>query len=315
MTRTAPAPSTPSGSASPATGGGSPAVEARSGGWLDFTRVHPRRALILAAVGAIVGLGVAGVGLFTAKGVSTFVVPAEDVATVNQQPISRLDFATQLKAIYDIDPAAATPAQKRKVLDDMIREELFVQRAQELDVASVDPDVRSAMVAAIEQQAAADAITAEPTEAQLHGWFDAHRASYAGEGTIVVRDMLFPQDRAAAAAQALKAGTLPDAVLARFGGHDTHAVTGEEFYFAAKIHLGDAAFAAASATPAGGIAQAPGGHVMLVTANSPPKPYPYERARGQVLSDVRDAAAARLKSGDERFLRQRANILIAPDLK
>ncbi len=296
--------------------GAKTAAKARdSGGWLDITRVHPRRALILAAIGAIIGLGVAGFGLFTAKGVSTFVVPAEDVATVNQQPISRLDFATQLKAVYDVDPAQATTAQKRKVLDDMIREELFVQRAQELDVASVDPDVRAAMVSAIEQQAAADAITAQPTEAQLHAWYDAHRASYAGEGTITVRDMVFPPDRAAAAAQALKAGSPADAVLARFGGRDTHAVNGEEFYFAAKIHLGDAAFAAASATPAGGVAQAPGGHVMLVSGNSPPQPYPFERARGQVLSDFREAAAARLKAGDERFLRQRANVLIAPDLK
>jgi hypothetical protein len=285
------------------------------GGWFDFTRVHPGRALILAAVGAVVGLGIAGFGLFTAKGVSTFVVPAEDVATVNQQPISRLDFATQLKAIYDVDPAAATSAQKRKVLDDMIREELFVQRAQELDVASVDPDVRSAMVNAIEQQAAADAITAQPTEVQLHAWFDAHRASYASEGTITVRDMVFPPDRATAAADALKAGLPPDAALVKFDGHDTHAVSGEEFYFAAKIHLGAAAFAAASATPAGGITVAPGGHVMLIVANSPPRPFPYERARDQVLSDFRDAAAARLKGGDERFLRQRANILIAPDLK
>jgi hypothetical protein len=283
--------------------------------WRDLSRVHPRRALILAATGAVVGLGVAGVGLFTAKGVSTFVVPAEDVATVNQQPISRLDFASQLKAVYDVDPAAASPAQKRKVLADMIREELFVQRAQELDVASVDPDVRAAMVSAIEQQAAADAITAQPTEAQLRAWFDAHRASYASEGTIAVRDMVFSPDRAAQAAAALRAGATPEATLAKFGGHDTHAVTGEEFYFAAKIHLGDVAFAAASAAPSGAVAVAPGGHVMLVAANAPPRPYPYARARDQVLSDFREAAAARLKGGDERFLRQRANILIAPDLK
>jgi len=283
--------------------------------WLNVREVYPRRALALAAAGALIGLGVAGFGLFTARGVSTFIVPAEDVATVNQQPISRLDYAAQLKAVYDVDPAAASPAQKRKVLSDMIREELFVQRAEELDVASVDPDVRAGMVNAIEQQAAADAITAQPRDAQLRAWFDTHRAAYASEGSIAVRDLVFPPDRAAAAFAALKAGQGADAVLARFGGKDTQAVKGEEFYFAARIHLGPAAFAAASATPAGGIAQAPGGHLLLVGLNHPPAPYSYERARDQVLSDYRAAAAARLRDGNERFLRERANILIAPDLK
>jgi hypothetical protein len=92
-------------------------------------------------------------------------------------------------------------------------------------------------------------------------------------------------------------------------------VKGEEFYFAAQIHLGPGLFAIARATPSGGIAMAPGGHVLLVIANHPPQPTTFERARDQVLSDYRDAAAARLKAGDERFLRERANILIAPDLK
>jgi hypothetical protein len=286
-----------------------------SGGWRDFSQTHPRRALTLAALGALLGLALAGIGLFTAKGSSTFIVPPEDVATVNQQPLSRLDFDSQIKAIFNLDPAQASLAQKRKVLDDMIREELFVQRAEELDVAGVDPDVRAAMVSAIEQQAAADAITAQPKEAQLRAWFNTHRASYAGEGTISLRDLIFPLDKASAAAQTLKDGAAPADVLARFGGHETFAVKGEEFYFAAQIHLGPALFALARATPSGGVVLGPGGHVLCILINSPPRPIPYEKARDQVLSDFREASAARLKAGDERFLRERANILIAPDLK
>jgi hypothetical protein len=286
-----------------------------TGGWRDFSQTHPRRALALSAAGALVGLALAGFGLFTAKGSSTFIVPPEDVATVNQQPISRLDFDAQIKAVFNLDPAQASLSQKRKVLNDMIREELFVQRAQELDVAGVDPDVRAAMVSAIEQQVAADAITAQPKEAQLRAWYDAHRPSYAGEGTLALRDFVFPADKAPAAAEALKRGTAPGAVLARFGGHETFAVKGEEFYFAAQIHLGPALFALARAAPSGGIVLGPGGHVLLITRNIPPRAVPYERARDQVLSDFRTAAAARLKAGDERFLKARANILIAPDLK
>lgn len=65
------------------------AGDARS--WLDFAHVNLSRSLVLAATGAVVGLIMAGHALFTAKGTSTLVLPAEDVALVNQQPIARSD--------------------------------------------------------------------------------------------------------------------------------------------------------------------------------------------------------------------------------
>src|SRR5258708_9651876 len=128
--------------------------------------------------------------LFTARGTSTLIVPPDDVALVNQQPISRSDYLQQLQTLYGVDLPHATAAQRRKVLDDMIREELFVQRGKELDVASTDPDVRAAMVNAVELEIAADAITAQPSEAQLRAYYASHRARYANEGVISVHDPL-----------------------------------------------------------------------------------------------------------------------------
>ena len=49
------------------------------GGVLDFTRVNARRALVLLAIGAVVGIGIAGYGLFTAKGTASHSLPPEDV--------------------------------------------------------------------------------------------------------------------------------------------------------------------------------------------------------------------------------------------
>ena len=40
----------------------------RQGGWGGLAQVNPRRSLILFAVGAILGLVIAGIGLFTAAG-------------------------------------------------------------------------------------------------------------------------------------------------------------------------------------------------------------------------------------------------------
>jgi hypothetical protein len=290
--------------------------------WRDIRKVSPKRSLILMAIGALIGLGVAGYALFTAKGTSTLVVPPEDVALVNQQPISRSDFLIQLQTLFSVDLAHSTAAERQKVLGDMIREELFVQRAKELDVAAIDPDVRAAMVNAVEQEIAADAITTRPSDDKLRAVYRANPARYASEGTMTVRDLVFPAqppERVSQAASALKAGGPADAIFARFGGHDSRRTRDEEFYFAAKIHLGDRDFAVARALTSGGVsaplAEADGVHLLYMVKNKPPVPMAFVQARDQVLSDYRNDAIARLRIGDEAFFRNRANILIARDLK
>ncbi|MBW8812559.1 MAG: peptidyl-prolyl cis-trans isomerase [Caulobacterales bacterium] len=286
--------------------------------WLDIRTVHPRRALILMGAGAGLGLVLAGAALFTAKGTTTLVVPADAVAMVNQQPISRIDFDGQLRALA-VDPAKATPAMRRQVLNDMIREELYVQRAKELDVGLVDPEVRSAMVKAVEAQAAADAITSKPDSAELRGFYDKHRDKYASEGVMVVRDLVFPPAAAAQARTALAAGAAPEVVATRFGGRDTGKTSGEEFYFAARIHLGEALFTAARALKTGevseAIADADGAHLLVMARNTPPAQYDFETARAQVATDYQAAAVARYQGAEDGFLRRRANVLVAKDLK
>lgn len=286
--------------------------------WRDFTQINRRRALILSAIGCVGGLGAAGTALFTAKGTTTLVVPADAVAVVNQQPISRLDYAAQL-GVLAIDPRTATTAEKRKVVEDMIREELFVQRGKELDVALVDPDVRSAMVHAVEAQAAANALTNSPTDAQLRAFFEQHRDRYASEGSMRLRDLVFPTAMAQAARAALAAGVPIPVVLARHGGRDTGRLDGEEFYFAAKIHLGPTLFAAAQslrdAEVSAPIAAPDGSHVLLMITNRPARPYDFEAARKQVMSDYQTDAINRYQRAEAAFLRKRANVLLAEDVR
>jgi parvulin-like peptidyl-prolyl isomerase len=286
----------------------------------DPKRVNARRALSLMALGALTGLALAGYALFTARGTTTFHVPAEDVALVNQQPIARADFYAQLQATYGLDNAHATREQRRKVLGDMIREELFVQRGKELDTAATDPDVRTAMVSAVEQMAAADAVTSEPSDSALQAYFKAHQDRYAQEGVMTVRDLVFPQTAdAAGAAGALATGAPLAAVLGRFKGRDSGRETGEDFYFAAKIHLGDALFDVARALPSGGVSspvvQPDGAHLLYMVRNAPPKPFAFAEARAQVLADFRNDKIKRTTAQYQGFLRQRANVLIAGDLR
>ncbi len=289
--------------------------------WIKVTGGGSRRSFVLLGGGALLGLLMAGYSLFTARGTSTLIVPPEDVALINQQPISRSDYLLQLQTLYGVDLGHATAAQRRKVLDDMIREELFVQRGRELDVASTDPDVRAAMVNAVELEIAADAITQQPTEAQLRLYFASHRARYASEGTMSLRDYVFPPRESAAAAEA--AGLPRFSPPTRAFLERWHAASGkvvdEEFYFAAKIHLGDRLFEAARDLVDGGVSApitgAEGIHVLYMIKNKKPVPFDFVAARDRVLTDYRNDAIGHLRTGDEAFLRKRANILIAEDVR
>jgi hypothetical protein len=272
--------------------------------------------------GALLGLLMAGYSLFTARGTSTLIVPPEDVALVNQQPISRSDYLLQLQTLYGVDLGHASAVQRHKVLDDMIREELFVQRGKELDVAATDPDVRTDLVAAVEQEIAADAITAQPSEAQLRAYYALHQARYASEGIMTLRDYVVALgDPAAAAgvAKALKSAAPDPELLARWHASDSRKVADGEFYFAAKIHLGDVLFDAARTLPDGGvsapIAAADAIHVLYMVKNKKPAAFDFAAARDQVLTDYRNDAIEHLRTGDEAFLRKRANVLVADDVR
>jgi PPIC-type PPIASE domain/SurA N-terminal domain len=290
--------------------------------WRDPSQISSARSFVLMAAGVLIGLILAGYSLFTARSASTLIVPAEDVALVNQQPVSRADYLALLQTLYGVDFSHATQDQRRKVLDDMIREELFVQRGKELDVASTDPDVRSALVNAVELEIAENAITSQPSEAALRQFFETHQERYVSEGVMRVRDLVFPTSALGELPhdpQALKRAVTDAQTLAHLNGRDSGKTKGEEFYFAAKIHLGDELFAAARDLGNGEASRpiqlSDGIHVLDMEQNRHPVPFGFTEAHAQVLSDYRNQAVDKLKLSGESFLRKRANVLIADDLR
>jgi parvulin-like peptidyl-prolyl isomerase len=300
------------------------AVVAEFGSW----SAHPTRSLLIFAAGAVIGLGVAGFGLFTAKGAATRVVPPEDVALVNQRPILLSDFNAQLEAQYAVPLTQITPAERRATLNDMIREELFVQRGLELDMPSSDPDVRSALVAAVEQQVAANVTAQKLTEAQLRAYYDAHRDKYASEGTLTLHDLvLTPGGRSADqtlavchdAAAALARGEALATVMSRTGLKESGKVNGEEFYFAARIHLGEALFDVARRLADGAVSapvvQPDGVHLIVMIHNIPPVPQPFADAEPRVELDQAKETRDRVTAGELEYLKEKADILITPRLR
>ncbi|WP_254602674.1 peptidyl-prolyl cis-trans isomerase [Sphingomonas bacterium] len=285
----------------------------------SLARPSARRSLILCAIGALVGLAIAGLGLFTAKGTRTSAVPAEDVALVNQVPILMSDYLAQLRALYDVPLSQATPAQKRKTLDDMIREELAVQRGVELGMQSDTIEVRQALVGAVEAQTAADAVMAQPTETELRRYYDRNHAAFESEGVMRLADHLLhpgatPREIDAAIA-GLRAARADPLAADRVAPRSTRMGDGDEFYFAARLHLGDRLFAVARALKPGDVSppvSLPDGvHLLVMQQNVVPVVAPFAAARDKVLASYIDAQSKTLTAANDRFLRKRADVQVA----
>jgi hypothetical protein len=292
------------------------------------SQLNVSRSMLLYALGALIGLVIAGVNLFNAQGTVTNTVPPEDLALINQRPILRSDFITQLETETGKTYEQSSRAEKLRVLDEMIDEELRVQRGLELDFAETDQDTRNALSAVVNAQMIADVTTSEPSTEQLRAYFEQHRAVYASEGILTACNLLLPLPagtppeaalaRARAAAEELRGGKPLEAVLQRYGMVNLNKCD-DDFYFAARIHLGDALFERGRSLADGAVSEpllaADGVHVLKILRNALPVPMSFEAAHDRVQSDFKTERENLITAATMRFLRRRARILIGPDFQ
>jgi parvulin-like peptidyl-prolyl isomerase len=302
--------------------------------FFDPSRPQVRRSMLFFALGALIGLVIAGYGLFTAKGTRSHSVPPEDLALVNNRPILRSDFMTQVQTQFATPFAQSTAEQRGKVLEDMLAEELQVQRGLEIDLPSFDPDVRSAMVAGVQLEITADVMAQQPTEQQLRGYYEVHKHKYVSEGMLRMRDLVAKSGAAATREQALataqqavtalRAGVPLDQVMQRYRLEDSgvlmdagHIDTGEIFEFAAKAKLGPNVYAAAATLQGGQVSdpirETDGAHVVVMLEHRMPVQEDYPAAADKVWTDYKNDAQTRVREANVRYLRSRADILLSTD--
>jgi hypothetical protein len=291
--------------------------------------------MVLLASGALIGLAIAGYGLFTAKGTRSSAVPPEAVALVNQRQILRSDFMTQTQTQFVLPFAQTTRAQRHAVLEDMINEELMVQRGLEIDLPSYDPDVRNAFVAGVELEVSADVLSQQPTAEELRAYYERHKDKYSTEGVMQLRDLLIKTDasRAVAAAHAtaleaaaaLRRGQSLDAVIKKFDLVDSgrfmdagHADTGDIFEFAARAKFDDTLYQATRPLHDGEVSdpvpESDGMHLIVMIKHRFPVQQTLAEASNQVWTDVKKEAQAKVRSANLTYLRSRADIILAPEL-
>ena len=295
-----------------------------------ISEVNPRRSLILFAVGATMGLVIAGFGLFTAAGTKISGVPPEDVALINGRHILRSDFITQTQ-IETAQPFDKTTKQQRqKVLNEMIDEELLVQRGLEVDLAASDPDVRMAEVNGVQLQVDADVLAQQPPDEQLQAYYMAHRDKYAGEGIMALRDLVIKpddnttadqaRDKAMKAAEAYRKGSDADNVAATYSMKDSGKLDrGDLFDFAVRIKLSPALYAVASKLSnhqaSEPIEDAGEFHVLLMDKRQAPPERGFVDVRDAVLQDFKKDEQTRVENANLAYLKSKADIQLAPEFR
>ena len=242
---------------------------------------------------------------------------------------------TQTQVEFVLPFAQTSREQRRTVLEDMINEELMVQRGLEIDLPSYDPDVRNALVAGVELEVTADVLSQQPTPDELRAYYGRHRDKYSAEGVMQLRDLLVAIDAAhppaaapataLAAVTALRRGQSLDAVIKRFDLVDSgrfmdsgHADTGDIFQFALRAKLDDTLYQATLPLHDGEVSdpvpESDGVHLIVMIKHRFPVKQTFEEASNQVWTDVKKEAQAKVRSANLTYLRSRADIILAPEL-
>jgi hypothetical protein len=289
-----------------------------------------RRTLVLSALGALAGLGFAGVTMLKRIPPPVESVPPGYVALVNGKGILMSDYIAETMEVEGVTFEEATPAQRAKVLHDMINEEILVQRALVLDLPETTTEVRNVIVAAVNTQVAQPALAENVSDEQLKAYYNAHRAAFTSGGFMSVTDLVLhvggyenadqsfaqAETDAAEAAYQLRSGADRRYVADHFGFVSGKTDGSEQEDFAAKLHLGEKLFEVARTMEDGQvsdpISEADGVHLLIMDKRTPPRIAAFESARGEVYADYRDEVRRRADEQNIQLLRRDAHILLAP---
>ncbi len=293
-----------------------------------------RHPLLLPLAAILVGLLVAAAGLFRAAPLPLTAVPPGYVALVNQKGLLMSDYIAQTQVETARTFAETTPAERSKVLREMIDEELLVQRASVLDLPETTNEVRGSLVSAVNAQVAAPVLAYVPTDAELRAYYEKYRQNYTGPGSMTVHDLVLhiggyenadqsPAQALADATEAvyqLRSGAAPAHVMEHFGLVNSGRMDDtEQLDFAVKLHLGDKLYKFAAQMRDGEVSDpiqdADGMHILVMVRHEFPKVVDFSAVRDRVYLDFRAAASARATQENLSLLRSQAQILLAPGLQ
>jgi len=290
----------------------------------DDARAPRARRLLVAGAG--LGIALAAVGLVRGARLPGAGLAPGEVARVNGVPV-RAETLEQLAAGLALDRGAAPrDADRARVLERLIEEELLVQRALEVGLAESDPGVRKALVTALVDAVVAEAESEDPDEAALRRFFEERRGYFGAGARLRVERLEFrardgasppPAERAAEALRLLASGAplaavrehadppalplpdllLPPASLREFVGPEAL----------------DAALAAEPGRWIGPFPHGAGAQLVRVVERREAEAPGFDAVRPRVVAEWRRRAADRALREYLDWLRGEADVVVAPD--
>jgi parvulin-like peptidyl-prolyl isomerase len=263
------------------------------------------RARLLLAIGATLGLTAAAIDLLSPPRAAT-AVPDDAAATVNGVAIQSVDYDRAVEALANDRREPLTDADRRRVLDRLIEEELLVQKGLDLGLVRRDNRVRSDIVSSVVESVVAEATTRQPTDAELQAFYAQHRDAFRRPGRVELRQIVVRVTpsvddatafaRATEAARRLRSGedfaavtrALGDAPVAELPGGKLDPATLREY-------LGPTVARSAAElpllTPSDPIRSAAGYHVVEILTRDPDETPP--------LAEIADEARSELRRSNE----------------
>lgn len=145
-------------------------------------------------------------------------VGGDVAAIVGERPIRRVDYERMLAGVEQDMRSPIDDATRRRVLERMIDEELLVQQALALGLASADRRVRGELVSGLVGSVVAEADRAEPSAEEVERHYRENVDFFTRPGRLRVEALFFGAERGEAAERAraaraqLVAGAEPRAV-------------------------------------------------------------------------------------------------------
>jgi PPIC-type PPIASE domain len=148
----------------------------------------PRRAQILLAFGAIIGLVLAATDLLTND---IQHIDNSTAAIVNNHRILVSEHLTYLSLLANDKREPLTESDHQHVLNKMIDERLMLERGVKIGLPDSDPNVKKTIIQSMIQLAITDATGVQPDNTELQKFFDQNQKYFAKPAQLKIERMVF----------------------------------------------------------------------------------------------------------------------------
>jgi SurA-like N-terminal domain len=138
-----------------------------------------RRALVLLATGAVLGIALGVLSAFSGKRFEKNTLPDDAIAVVNGKAITMGEYASAVALLAGDKRTALTDEDRLYVLNRLIEEELLVQRGIEIGLVDSDRTVRKTIAQAMLASVVTDSVSARPSQEELRAFYQKNPSLFA----------------------------------------------------------------------------------------------------------------------------------------